>query len=94
LPSAPAPVGAVSPGYPALGTSLTGGSPGPPVVESWLTTAPNPGGGWLAGAGGYWMDHPACVPIIVRVGNRQQEVHIGLGTLCPGQQPPQGLSQR
>lgn len=50
-------------------------------------------GGWLAYAGGYWIDHPACVPIIVRAGNRQLQVHIGLGTACPGQRSPQGPSQ-
>ena len=55
----------------------------------------NPGGGgWLAYVGGYWIDHPACVPVIVRAGNRQQQVHIGVGTACPGQRPPQGPNQR
>ena len=51
------------------------------------------GGGWLGYVGGYWIDHPACVPIIVRAGHRQQQVHIGLGTACPGQRPPQAPSQ-
>lgn len=118
----------VSPGYPALQTSLSGdgngplrlfaktglvirpgarfelivparftsrlsigwGTPGHRVVVS---NCANPGGGWLAYAGGYWIDHPACVPIIVRAGGRQQQVHIGVGTACPGQRPPQGPSQ-
>ncbi|MDR2985751.1 MAG: hypothetical protein LBV34_13020 [Nocardiopsaceae bacterium] len=51
------------------------------------------GSGWLAYAGGYWIDHPACVPIIVRAGGKQQQVHIGVGTACPGQRPPPGPSQ-
>jgi len=51
------------------------------------------GGGWLAFVGGYWIDHPACVSIIVRAGGRQQQVPIGLGKACPGQRPPQGPSQ-
>ena len=51
------------------------------------------GGGWLALVGGYWIDHPACVPIIVRAGGKQQQVHIGVGKACPGQRPPQGPSQ-
>jgi len=121
----------VSPGYPALGTSLSGdgsgplrlfaktglvirpgttfelivparfadrlrigwGSPGTPSQRVVVSNCPNPGGGWLAYAGGYWVDHPACVPIIVRAGGNQQEVHIGVGTPCPGQRPPQGPSQ-
>ena len=43
---------------------------------------------WLAYPGGYWIDHPACVPLIVTAGGKQQQVHIGLGTNCPGQTPP------
>ena len=43
---------------------------------------------WLAYPGGYWIDHPACVPLIVTAGGTQQQVHIGLGTNCPGQTPP------
>jgi hypothetical protein len=121
----------ISPGYPALGASLSGngngalrlfaktglvirpgttfklivparftdrlsigwGLPGTPSHRVVVNNCSNPGGGWLAYAGGYWIDHPACVPIIVRAGNKQQEVHIGVGTPCPGQRPPQGPSQ-
>lgn len=62
------------------------------IVE--VSNCANPGGGgWLAVAGGYWIDHPACVPIIVRAGVKQQQVHIGVGKACPGQRPPQGPSQ-
>jgi len=73
--------------------SIGWGDPGTPshlvVVDNCL----NSGGGWLAYAGGYWIDHPACVPIIVRAGSRQQQVRIGVGRACPGQRPPQGPSQ-
>jgi hypothetical protein len=70
--------------------SIGWGTPSHRVVVS---DCSNPGGGWLAYAGGYWIDHPACVPIIVRAGSKQQQVHIGVGTACPGQRPPQGPSQ-
>jgi len=116
----------VSPGYPALQTSLTSGPrrlfaktglvirPGTTfelIVPTRFTSrlsigwdtpsrrvvvsncASPDGGGWLAYVGGYWIDHPACVPIIVRAGGRQQQVPIGLGKACPGQRPPQGPSQ-
>ncbi|HEV2257486.1 MAG TPA: hypothetical protein VGS06_30510 [Streptosporangiaceae bacterium] len=116
----------VSPGYPALQTSLANGPqrlfaktglvirpgatfelivPAPftsrlsigwstPSHRVVVSDCASPGrGGWLAYVGGYWIDHPACVPIIVRAGNRQQQVRIGLGTPCPGQRPPQGPSQ-
>jgi hypothetical protein len=73
--------------------SIGWGSPGTPSHRVVVNSCPNPGGGWLAYAGGYWIDHPACVPVIVRAGNKQQEVRIGVGTPCPGQRPPQGPSQ-
>src|SRR5690242_15516752 len=70
------------------------GNPGTPSQTVGVSNCASPGGGgWLAIAGGYWIDHPACVPIIVRAGGRQQQVHIGVGTACPGQRPPQGPSQ-
>lgn len=50
--------------------------------------------GWLAYPGGYWLSAPACISLIVRAGGKDQVVHIGLGTPCPGQQPPQGPSDR
>jgi hypothetical protein len=73
--------------------SIGWGLPGTRSHRVMVSDCPDPGRGWLAYAGGYWIDHPACVPIIVRSGGRQQTVHIGLGTPCPGQQPPQGPSQ-
>ena len=50
--------------------------------------------GWLDYPGGYWLSAPACVPLIVRADGKDQLVHIGLGTPCPGQQPPPGPSDR
>jgi len=122
----------LSPGYPALGTSLSGdgngplrlfaktglvirpgtrfelivparftsrlrigwGKPGTPSQRVVVNDCANTGGRrWLAYAGGYWIDHPACVSIIVSVGGKQQQVHIGIGTACPGQRPPQEPTQ-
>ncbi len=45
--------------------------------------------GWLAFAGGYWLDHPACVTLRVRSAGQDQYVDIGLGAPCRGQRPPQ-----
>jgi hypothetical protein len=71
------------------------GAPGTPsqIVEVSNCASPGGGGGWLAVPGGYWIDHPACVPITVRAGGKQRQVHIGVGKACPGQRPPQGPSQ-
>lgn len=57
------------------------------------STSPS-GWQWLAYPGGYWVPRPACVPLIVLAGGKEQRVHIGLGTPCPGQLPPQGPSDR
>ncbi len=40
--------------------------------------------GWLSYPGGFWINHPACVSLVVRAGGRTQQVHIGLGVACPG----------
>jgi hypothetical protein len=73
--------------------SIGWGSPGTPSHRVVVNNCPNAGSEWLAYAGGYWIDHPACVPVIVKVGSKQQQVHIGVGGACPGQRPPQGPSQ-
>jgi hypothetical protein len=46
------------------------------------------GTGWLAYPGGYWADRPLCLPLTVSAAGREQEVRIGVGTACPGQEPP------
>jgi hypothetical protein len=43
---------------------------------------------WLVYAGGYWVDTPACVPLRVTAGGRDQLVQIGIGKACPGQSAP------
>jgi hypothetical protein len=81
---------------PAPFTSRLGigwGSPATPSDRVLVDNCADPGGGWVAFAGGYWVDHPVCVPIIVRAGGKEQQVHIGVGTACPGQQPPQAPTQ-
>lgn len=47
---------------------------------------------WAGAPGGYWVTEPMCAEIIVRVDGTEQREQIGLGTPCPGQEPPQGHS--
>lgn len=47
---------------------------------------------WAVAPGGYWVTEPMCAEIIVRVDGTEQREQIGLGTPCPGQEPPQGPS--
>lgn len=51
------------------------------------------GGKWLVYAGGYYVSHPACVPLVVVAGGRRRQVRIGVGAPCPGQRPPQRPTQ-
>lgn len=43
---------------------------------------------WFAYAGGFWVGEPACVPLLVQEGSREQTVWIGIGAACPGQAAP------
>lgn len=43
---------------------------------------------WLAYAGGYWVPETACVSVLVKAGQAEQTVRIGVGASCPGQGPP------
>jgi hypothetical protein len=56
-------------------------SPAPGVRASCQATAGQ--GQWLAFAGGYWVDQPACLPLIVRSHGQQAQVQIGVGVVCP-----------
>lgn len=46
---------------------------------------------WAGAPGGYWVTEPICAEIIVRV-DGVERAQIGLGTPCPGQDPPLGPS--
>jgi hypothetical protein len=73
-----------------------GGSPATPRRQVLIRNCAKAAGNsdWLAYAGGYWIDHPACVAIVVKAQGQQERLHIGLGTPCHGQQPPRGPSDR
>lgn len=72
-----------------------GSGPTTPSRRLHIPACPSAGGdGWLAYPGGYWTNRPACVPLIVAAGGREQQVRIGLGTPCAGQQPPEQPSDR
>lgn len=43
---------------------------------------------WLGYAFGFWVSEPACVSLIVRAGQAESTVRIGVGASCPGQGPP------
>lgn len=69
------------------------GAPSTPAWPVRITCPPVTGPpGWFSYVGGYWLPKPGCLPLIVRVGDREQVVHIGLGAPCPGQRRPEGPS--
>ena len=43
---------------------------------------------WLVYPGGYSVSRAACVSVIVRAGQVEETVRIGVGASCPGQSPP------
>jgi hypothetical protein len=46
------------------------------------------GSKWLVYAGGYYVSHPACLPLVVVAGGQRRRVRIGIGAPCAGQRPP------
>jgi hypothetical protein len=50
-------------------------------------------GPWLAYPGGYYVRDPACIPVVVRVGGEETQIHVGVGAPCPGQQAPAAPSE-
>jgi hypothetical protein len=64
------------------------GSPGQPTTRLTVDACPpSPAGAlWLTYAGGYWVRSPMCLPVIVESAGRRQQVLVGVGTPCPGQQ--------
>jgi hypothetical protein len=63
------------------------GSPASPSVSVHVPGCPPPPGSaqWLHFAGGYYVDQPMCLPLIIRAGGQQVRVLIGVGVACPGQ---------
>jgi hypothetical protein len=49
---------------------------------------------WLSFAGGYFVRHILCLPLLVRAHGKIETAQIGVGVACPGQKPPPGPSQR
>jgi hypothetical protein len=66
------------------------GNPGKDTTHLYVTgcTPIKKGAHWLVFAGGFTMNKPACIPIVVKSGAQQKTVHVGAGKACPGQAPP------
>ncbi|MDW5324080.1 hypothetical protein [Plantactinospora sp. KLBMP9567] len=58
------------------------GSPARPARALHFPGCPGESG-WLAFAGGIWLDVPACVPVAVRSGGREERVRMRAGVDCP-----------
>jgi hypothetical protein len=66
------------------------GNPASPSLSVHVPGCPQPSGPaqWLHFAGGYYVDQPACLPLIIRAGGQQARVFISVGVACPGQASP------
>jgi len=45
-------------------------------------------GEWLAFPGGFYVEDASCVPLLIRDGEDEHRVHVGVGAPCEGQEPP------
>jgi len=64
-----------------LGHAMIGWS-GAPSEQHTHIRAQCPGEGWMAFAGGYYVDSPRCVTLIIRARGQQATVHIAVGAAC------------
>jgi hypothetical protein len=59
------------------------------VATRRLVVGPCPGGiGWIVFPGGFYVDKPRCISLIVRTLGREHQVAVGVGSPCTGQSPP------
>lgn len=63
---------------------------GSPAARTWDLEVPGCEGttGWMVFAGGFWVRDPGCVALNVHSGDDVQQVTIGVGAPCAGQDPP------
>ena len=54
----------------------------PPVTALRVAGCPSPPKIWNGYAGGFYVHEPACVPLIVRVGDRSTVIRFGIGRRC------------
>jgi hypothetical protein len=58
------------------------GNPGSPVTRVHVDACTGRSA-WLWWPGGYWVDKPICLPLIVRAGRQEQTAYIPIGMVCP-----------
>jgi hypothetical protein len=69
--------------------SIAWGKPGTTTKRLVIRGCHTPAGDrWIAFAGGYFVDRPGCISVIVAHGAFTKAVKIGAGAPCSGQQPP------
>jgi hypothetical protein len=69
--------------------SFQWGNAGPRQATEHLVVGQCDGGAnWIAFPGGYLVSDPACVDFIVRAGDGDHRVTVGVGAPCEGQRPP------
>lgn len=70
--------------------TIAWGNPGERTTHLYVTgcDATRAETAWVVFAGGFWVGEPACVPLLVRAGDREQLLHIGVGAACLGQAAP------
>ncbi|MDX6628664.1 MAG: hypothetical protein QOH00_910 [Gaiellales bacterium] len=58
-----------------------------PAIARGVRVAPCPGGDgssiWLAYPGGFYVQRPACLPLVITIGPRRYRARVPLGRACP-----------
>jgi hypothetical protein len=60
----------------------------PAEFGSTVSSAGCPGDGWLGFAGGFLVDQPHCVRLVIEALGGEEQVEVGVGAPCEGQSPP------
>lgn len=60
----------------------------PTEFSSTISSQGCPGESWIAFAGGFVVQEPTCVRLILTADDQQEVFSVGAGAACQGQQPP------
>jgi hypothetical protein len=60
------------------------------ATRTWELTVPGCGGaaGWNVFAGGFWVEDVGCMELILRDGDHEEVIQVGVGAPCRGQNAP------
>lgn len=66
------------------------------AVRTWELTMSGCGAapGWQVFTGGYWVEEVGCMELLLRDGDHEEVIRVGVGAPCPGQSAPLAPAER